>query len=112
MHELSLAANILDIISEKAPSKAAIRKVNVTVGPLAGIWTESLQFGFDELAREQGFKNARLCITKTEARLRCTACNNEYSADGLMEVCPSCGSLERTVLSGAEFTVDSIEMEE
>lgn len=112
MHELSLAANILDLISEKVPEKSCLQKVNVTVGPLAGIWPESLEFCFDELAHQQGYENARISINKTIAKVQCTVCNTEYGAEGFMDGCPSCGALERMVLSGTEFTVDSIEMED
>ncbi|MBD3321241.1 MAG: hypothetical protein GF350_09120 [Chitinivibrionales bacterium] len=112
MHELSLAASILDLIAEKVPSGASLHKVNVTVGPLAGIWTDSLEFCFNELAQERGYDNARICIAATQAKVRCSACRTEYDTGGFMDACPNCGSLERTVLSGTEFTVDSLETED
>jgi hydrogenase nickel incorporation protein HypA/HybF len=112
MHELSLADSILELVGPKVHVAGRLKEVHVTVGPLSGVCVESLTFGFDALAQERGFERATLVVTRTPSRVRCNACGNEYACADLMQGCPSCGGLQRTVLSGDEFTVDSIEVDE
>lgn len=112
MHELSLAAEIIDLIAPKVPQREKLTKVHVTVGPLSGVWPDALELGFEEIARQNGFVNARMVIERPDARFRCVECQGEYASDSAESVCPRCGSPERTVLSGDRFTVDSIEVEE
>ncbi|MBD3243112.1 MAG: hypothetical protein GF331_21150 [Chitinivibrionales bacterium] len=112
MHELSLAAEIIDLIAPKVPRREKLTRVYVTVGPLSGVWPDALQLGFDEIARQNGFVNARMVIERPEARFKCTDCGEQYSSDSAESVCPHCGSPERSVLAGEQFTVDSIEVEE
>jgi hydrogenase nickel incorporation protein HypA/HybF len=112
MHELSLADSILELVGPKVPGAEKLTAVHVTVGPLSGVCAESLRFGFDALAEERGFGRAKLVVRRTPARARCEGCGLEYACEDLMEGCPSCGALGRRVLSGDEFTVDSIELDE
>ncbi len=114
MHELSLAAEIVDLIRPKVPPEEKLSKVFVTVGPLSGVWPDALEFGFEEIARQNGFADAKMVITRTHARAACDDCGAEYAFDPpeSRPSCPRCGSSNRRVMSGNEFTVDSIEVED
>jgi hydrogenase nickel incorporation protein HypA/HybF len=112
MHELSLAAGMLDQIAALVKNKTDLKTVHITIGPLAGIFAESLEFGFTELARADGYLNVVLVITKVPARLKCEQCTETYESDRFDVVCPQCGSMQRTVLSGKECSLDSLELEE
>ena len=114
MHELSLAAGILETVGKHAPSPACVREVHVTVGRLAGVSVEALEFGFGAIAHSEGYTNARLVVRSPGARIRCNGCGAEGEADGSLAPapCSACGSFERAVISGTEFTLDSIEVED
>ncbi|MFO8182842.1 MAG: hydrogenase maturation nickel metallochaperone HypA [Candidatus Aegiribacteria sp.] len=112
MHEMSLARDMTRIIGKTLGRKVRLEKVNITVGPLSGISPESLRFCFTEIARMEGFGEPELVIDKTEARLVCLECGEEYEAVDFYQGCPSCGSISRRILSGREFTVDSVEIDE
>lgn len=112
MHELSLARDMIMIISQTLGEVRPLDAVNITVGPLSGISPESLRFCFTEIARMEGFGEPELVITETEAKLVCIDCRCEYEAADFYQGCPSCGSIRRRILSGREFTVDSVEIEE
>jgi hydrogenase nickel insertion protein HypA len=112
MHELSIAMEILDLVLPKIPDGGRLEVVQVTAGMLSGICPDSLTFCFGEIAGQKGHSGAKMEITRPPVRYRCHACKIEYSVDRVEMPCPACHSLERTMLSGAEFTVDSIEFEE
>ncbi len=63
--------------------------------------------GLELLAREPD-----LVINLTKAKLICLDCDIEYEAKDFYQGCPDCGSISRRILSGREFTVDSVELEE
>lgn len=111
MHELSLAESIAEIIEREAGAEKALASVTLTVGPLAGVCTESLRFCFADVAREHGFGEPELIINETPVRLRCEGCGREYAVEHVVEPCPHCGGLRRKVLSGDEFTLDAVEVE-
>lgn len=112
MHELSLAANMLEQIAPLVKNKTELKKVHVTIGPLAGVHAESLEFGFTELAKADGYTDVALIIHKKSASLRCDECKEIYETDHFDNGCPLCGGIQRTIISGREFTLDSIEVEE
>jgi hydrogenase nickel insertion protein HypA len=111
MHEFSVAESIFETITPLLPAQRSAVQVHVTVGPLAGICVESLTFCFEELARDHGLAGSKLVVKKNGTRMRCS-CGEEYQVERFDEACPKCGGFERAVLSGREFTIDYLEVEE
>ena len=112
MHEFSVAEGMVTAIEGSVRSPAKLVSVRVTIGPLAGISGEVLAFCFPEVANARGFGKPVLAITYVQARMQCVPCTCEYLVDSVYVTCPSCGSLDRLVLSGREFMIDSVEVEE
>jgi hydrogenase nickel incorporation protein HypA/HybF len=113
MHELSVTEEILKIILDHARQAEAnrVRRVNLTVGDLAGFSGESIQFYFDLLSKGTEAERAVLSITRVPTRVRCTACQEEFSPDGMNWACPRCGGWMDEIVSGKEFYIESIEVE-
>jgi hydrogenase nickel incorporation protein HypA/HybF len=111
MHELSIAEGILSAIEQCLGGKKILTKINLSIGPLAGVSAESLEFWFTEIAKEKGFGTPVLEIKKTKASAVCAQCKNTYEVRSVYSSCPQCGNFERTVSSGYECVIDSIEME-
>lgn len=112
MHELSLASEIVTLAKGHLKPADQLLSVTITVGALSGVQPEALEFCFFEAARQSGMPNARLDLKRTEACFKCDLCKNEYSGNCLEDVCPACQSFDRTLISGDEFTIDSIEIDE
>jgi hydrogenase nickel incorporation protein HypA/HybF len=112
MHEVSIAHHILDAIGDKVGGQKPLDAVYLTVGPLSGVSPEALEFCFGLVAGERGFGSPSLVIQKPCAQAVCGACALEYQLDDMYTLCPGCGSLQRQILSGNEFTVDSVEIKE
>lgn len=112
MHELSVASDMIRIISDVLEGPRRLERVNVTIGPLSGISPDSLSFCFATVARESGFGEPELHIEEIAARLVCLDCGTEYNARDFYDGCPDCGSIMRRILTGSEFTIDSVELED
>jgi len=110
MHELSLATEIIDLVRPSIPEGESLKSVQVTIGLLAGVCSDSLQFCFAELTRLEGYPDARLMVVSTPARFHCRSCELDYETQTVEEVCPACSSMMRTMLAGSEMSIDFIEV--
>jgi hydrogenase nickel incorporation protein HypA/HybF len=112
VHELSLSSAIL----ETAVRHADGRKVNcveVTMGALRQVVKSSLEFYFEIVSRDTVCEGARLECNEIEARVKCNDCNAAaWTLDQPIFRCPECGGSNVEVLSGTEFLVESIDVEE
>jgi hydrogenase nickel incorporation protein HypA/HybF len=111
VHELSLSSAI-QATAEKHAGGRPIRVVTVHVGKLRQVVPDSLSFYFDIVARGTLCEGARLDLEIIPALLRCESCQNEWEPDFPTFRCPFCVNGKVKVLSGEEFLVDSIEVEE
>jgi hydrogenase nickel incorporation protein HypA/HybF len=112
MHELSVADSMFSIIEEKLGGAYPLTVVAIVLGPLSGVSPDSLEFCLGEIARERGFGTPVARITIRPARVQCAGCGEEYALKDLYAPCPSCGGMERSIISGHECYVDSVELEE
>ena len=69
MHEVGIAASVIDAVRQQVaqnPGKRATA-VGVRIGALAGVDAESLHFGFDAIVRDSDVEPLRLEIEHAEA---------------------------------------------
>jgi hydrogenase nickel incorporation protein HypA/HybF len=68
MHELSIAEELLNIITEKA-QRAGIRKIvriDLRIGEFSGVLPDALVFAFEMLSRDTMSEGARVEIEESE----------------------------------------------
>lgn len=111
MHELSLASAIVDTAVKHAGGRR-VKVVNLSVGHLRQVVPDSLDFYFSLVAPGTLCEGARLEQVAVEASLRCTPCNSRWTLEEPLFKCPSCGGSQVEVVSGNEFEVDTIVLEE
>jgi hydrogenase nickel incorporation protein HypA/HybF len=114
MHELSVTQSILDLALQHAERAGATRltKINLTVGEIAGIVDQSVQFYFDMLSKDTLAEGAELVFTEVPARFRCKECGEEFPMQrDRTWLCPQCQAHGGKVISGREFFMQSIEVE-
>lgn len=98
--------------AEKHARGRPVKVVSLRVGKLRQVIPESLSFYFDIVTRGTVCEGARLEQEIVPARLRCASCEHEWEPDFPEFRCPACVHAEVSVLSGQEFEVESIEVEE
>ena len=110
MHELSLSRAITTTVLTHAQGRR-VTMVALRVGQLRQVVPSSLEFYFEITARGTLCEGARLEQELVPARLRCGACASEWTLERLYFRCPVCAGTGE-VVSGAEFEIESIEVEE
>ena len=111
MHELSLSSAILETAVRHADGRQ-VKTVELTVGVLRQVVPKSLEFYWDIVTRDTVCEGSRLEISVIEARIRCDDCATEWTLDDPIFACQSCKSTSVDVLTGTEFMVESIDIEE
>ena len=111
MHELSLSSAIVNTVVKHADGRR-VSVVSLRVGHLRQVVPDSLEFYFEFVARGTVCEGARLEQEAVPAALRCDACAAEWEMELPFFRCPGCDSAEVGVISGNEFEVESIEVEE
>ena len=110
MHELSLASAVIATVERHAAGRR-VTAVYLQVGYLRQVVPASLEFSFEHVARGTVVEGARLEQEAIPARLRC-GCGREWELDGIDFRCSACGAADAVVVSGEEFLVESIDVEQ
>jgi hydrogenase nickel incorporation protein HypA/HybF len=112
MHELSLSSAVVNTVVKHAQGRP-VRVVSLRVGALRQVVPDTLEFYFGFVAADTVCEGARLDQELVPARLRCAECERGWELELPIFSCPACGEAGRVeVVSGDEFEVESIEVEE
>ncbi len=113
VHELAITQNILDVVLSEAKAAQAdkITRINLVIGELSGVVSESVQFYFDFLKKGNPAEEANIDFRLVPAELRCRDCHTNFNPRDSAWVCPNCQSTSLEVLSGRDCYIESIEVE-
>ncbi len=115
MHELSIAASIVESVTEAASAHpgARIKEVRLRVGALASVVEDSLQFCWELATEGTPLAGAALAIDMLPVIVHCDACGVDAALEGVQSFrCPKCGELAADLRQGRELEIESIELEE
>ncbi len=114
MHEMSIAMSIVDAVVANAEKEGGVRisGVELLVGKLAGIEAESLKFCFSAATKGTIAEGAALVIGEPEGTGECGECGMRFPVTFYYAECPKCRSLRITIVSGEEFLIQTITIEE
>ena len=112
MHELALSSAIVNTVVAHADGRM-VTAVNMRVGALRQVVPDTLDFYFGFVSKGTVCEGARLEQELISARVRCASCEREWALDMPVFTCPDCGrGAQVEVVSGSEFEVESIDVEE
>ncbi len=115
MHELSIAASIVDAVTESAAAYpgARVTQVRLRVGALAAVAEDSLQFCWQIATEGTPLAGAALVVRTLPVVVHCAACTTDSALEGLQSFrCPLCGGPAADLRQGRELEIESIELEE
>ncbi|MBN1270954.1 MAG: hydrogenase maturation nickel metallochaperone HypA [Candidatus Aminicenantes bacterium] len=113
MHELSIVANLFDIMEEQVREQKAkkITGVKLQVGRLSGVVPEFLETAFHMYKKGTIASEARLEIENINLTYRCCSCGKTMIKDDYILICDACGSTDLEMLAGTELLLERMEME-
>jgi hydrogenase nickel incorporation protein HypA/HybF len=114
MHELGIAASILESVQSAARRNpgARITKVGVKIGELAGVDVDALQFGFECLVKDTEWEPLMLEVESIPRVQRCPKCQYEFRMTDYDPQCPKCGEFATQCISGEELDIAYMEVDE
>lgn len=113
MHELSVAQNIIEIVTEHAAKMKAghVTEVILDIGAISGVIPENLEFAWDISVKNTIVEGAKLKINFINAKALCLDCKKEFGLVDIYTMCEFCGSLKFNIVQGKELKVKSIIVE-
>ncbi|MDO5111358.1 MAG: hydrogenase maturation nickel metallochaperone HypA [Clostridia bacterium] len=113
MHEMAITQSILRIALDAAERNGAERvlAIHLKLGDFSDVVPAYVQAYFDIVSEGSIACGARITETRTPARVRCRTCGRESAIEKKSIQCPHCKSADLELLSGTEFTVESVEIE-
>jgi hydrogenase nickel incorporation protein HypA/HybF len=112
MHELSLIANLFEIMEKEAREKKAkkITHVRLQVGLFSGVVSDLLKTAFDIYKEDTMASEAQLEIEEIPLKIRCQDCGTEVIKDDFVFICGKCGSHNLQTLSGTELFLEKMDL--
>ena len=113
MRQLDVIRSVLAkaLLKAREPNKR-VGSVQFALGEISEIDQSSIQKVWEELSRGTPAERASLHFRSIKAEVQCMACFQKYHPlDGKI-YCPYCGSYGAKVLSGEEFYLESIKLDD
>lgn len=113
MHEMGIAMQVVEIATSSIPDTmehVRVERVNLKVGKLAGVVSESLRFCFEIVTRDTSLSGAELKIEEIPVVARCRDCHFEWEINRPIFTCKRCKSASIDIISGRELDIISIEV--
>ena len=107
MHELSLAASIVDLCAERA-GDARVLRVRVEVGQLTAVLPDALRFAFNVCTESTSLQGAELDIIDIPGQAACETCGQRILMAEPYGLC-ACGGILQ-IVSGEELRVKEMEV--
>ncbi len=113
MHELSIAASLLDVAREEARRHGALRvtRIRCRIGALRQVDPWLMREAFEIAKVDSPASEATLDITPVGTTLECLECECKTESDTWRFDCPVCGSLRVKLTGGDEIELTSMELE-
>ena len=113
MHELSVVADLYEIMEKKAKEQKAKKITHVTlqVGVLSGVVPEFLQSAFDIFKKDTMASDATLEMKIVPLRAKCKSCQSDLHFEKPVFICDKCGSTDIQTLAGTDLILERLELE-
>ena len=112
MHELSICLALVGELETLARRHdARIRRVSITIGPLAGVEPDLVAQAYPLACAGTPAEASELHIERGRVRIRCRSCGLESNAAVNRLLCDACGNWQTELLSGDELILNQVELE-
>ncbi len=112
--ELTAAQSILAkaLVKRRESNAKRVQALHLVLGEISELDQNSMQKHWNEISQGTPAEHAQLHFRFIEAEVQCMACFAKYHPLNGEIHCPHCGSYGAKVLSGEEFYLESIELDD
>jgi hydrogenase nickel incorporation protein HypA/HybF len=100
------------VLLKARESNQRVRSLQLVLGEIAELDPASIQKHWAELSQGTPAERAQLHFRFITAEVQCMACFQRYHLQNGKIHCPYCGSYGAKILSGEEFYLESIELDD
>ena len=111
MHELSLAMDLVDLLTPHGKTLQRITSMTLALGSLSCVDEQALRTALDSALKGTLAEGATIHVQHITAQAQCGDCQTTYEPPTRLDPCPHCGSFRKNWLQGQEFRLQSIEGE-
>ena len=110
MHEIGIVRQLVRTVTDFAAENDVkdIHEVVVDCGELSLVIPEYLEELYPVVAKGSILENTKLTVCMVPGLAECEDCDEIFNVIEHKGYCPKCGSFEKTVLSGKDFTIREI----
>ena len=110
MHEIGIVRQIVRTVTDFAQTNGIgeIAEVVVDCGELSLVIPKYLKDLYPAVVEGTILEHAELIVEETPGLAECDDCDEIFNVVEHKGYCPSCGSFNKTVLSGKDFTIREI----
>lgn len=115
MHELSIAASIVDAVTETATQYpgTTVKAVHLRLGALSDVSEDSLRFCWELTVEGTSLAGAALVVAKIPVVVYCAHCDADVELESVQHFrCPRCGEPAADLRQGKELEIESIELDD
>lgn len=113
MHEFSLAAQIVETVTDEAKQRGAsgVLSLEIEIGTRSGVVREALDFALQEAIKNSVLENAEIKLTEVQAQAICKQCNHTFELHDFFGMCTRCQSMEYEMIAGKELKIKSFRID-
>lgn len=113
MHEMGVTSEVLRAVVDASNAAGATRIniVRITIGELADLVPDSVQFAWEALTPGTLAEGSVLEINQTRGRSLCLECGVEFDHDRFDRRCTACSSFATKACGGDELRIDDIDVD-
>lgn len=110
MHEIGIVRQLVRTVTDFAAEHGVSRicEVAVDCGELSLVIPDYLRELYPVAVKGSILENAKLSINMVPGLAECEDCDEIFNVIEHKGYCPNCGSFNKTVLSGKDFTIREI----
>ena len=114
MHELGVICEVIKTVEQVAKENNVkhVRKIILQVGELSGMAPEYIWDCFPAATYKTSLEDCELGLDIIPGIAKCRDCNEEFNAKECDLRCPKCGGVNLEALTGREFIIKEILVED
>ena len=114
MHEIGVVRQMCKTVMEFAAENQiqSISEIVVEIGELSLIIPKYVEDVYPLVVEDTMLKDTKLIIKEIPGLAECDECDEIFNVVEHKGYCPNCGSFEKTVLTGKDFNIKEVHIQE